>query len=813
MPMTTGRALRLGSLATAVSAVASAAPEPLVELLLNGNLRNTGSLAGEASFEEYAPGEGPRFVPGLRGAGVSFLASSRGGGTGHSAAGGAVAFPGDRLAGLAQVTLTLWFMPVGPNGPARLVYFSNDWDLFVFGECIGFKVRNQTRDHARHTPKGENVAVQKRWNFVAVTFDRATGKADCYHGLEDGEFRHVSVWEGIPAPDASSGSVQIGNLGSIRPFHGVVDSFRAFDRILSATEVRAVFEAGASGPRPGLRERVGSVRPREPVFGFGDVCLSSRGKRPTSIETIRAFRANRLMWAYPADSEFIAACKQAGCETYQGAINSIPGTDETAAHALDLDGKPVVAPWMVAFNREKPWYWGCNNRPRFMELSLARAVKLLDAGAAWIQFDDWALVVSAAGWGGACFCDDCMAAFRSYLGQQVSEEKRGELGLEDTRQFDYRTYLAERHGVNDAQAYKARRRSLPATALFEDFQRKSVRAFFADLRKRINAEAGRVVPLSINSTFYRPSQRSNYIPDLVDFLQGETWEMGLVDLALAAKTAEGLGRWQVFVPKPRDLQVARRAIAASYALGQLMLVPWDMYMGSDATGIRPRYYGTVEQYGDLFHFVRDRPRLFDACESVATAGVIVDLDRYSQARVAGVCRRLFEAQMPFTFLPVGHRYYTATLAGAALRGFDVLLMLDPPDSYAPEDREAIEDAAADVAVLPADGTSLSDLAAMSPFEVWGPRGLYIVPRATRDAGDRRLICHVLNRVEQDGTGGLKWVSFLVRRHALGDQRVTGARWFAPGEEPTDVEFEELAQGTRLIIPKLGVWGIAELTLE
>lgn len=653
MTRAAGWALRLGFLATAVSAAASAAPVPLLELLLNGGLSNTGSLGGEATFEEYAAGEGPRFVPGLRGAGVSFLASSRGGGTGHGAAGGAVTFPGERLAGLEQVTLTLWFKPVGPNGPARLVYFSNDWDLFVFGGSIGFKIRHETRDHARHTPKGENVAVQERWNFVAVTFDRTTGEAGCYHGLAGGELRHVSAWDGLPAPDASSGIVQIGNLGNIRPFHGVIDSLRAFDRVLDDGEIHAVFTSGAAGPRRGLRECVQNVRARSATFSFGDVCLSSRGKRPTSIETIEAFGANRLMWAYPADSEFIAACKRAGCETYQGAINSIPGTDETDAHALDLDGKPVVAPWMVAFNREKPWYWGCNNRPRFMELSAARAAALLTAGADWIQFDDWGLVVSAAGWGGACFCDDCMAAFRVYVEQDLSEDRRRELGMEDVQPFDYRSYLAERHGVRDAQSYKAKKRVLPTTAVFEDFQRESVRTFFVDLRKRLNAEAGRVVPLSINSTFYRPSQRSNYIPDLVDFLQGETWEMELADLALAAKTAEGLGTWQVFVPKPRDLAIARRAVAASYALGQLMLVPWDMYMGSDATGIRPRYYGTVEQYGDLFHFVRDYPQLFDGCESVATAGVIVDLDRYDGARVAGVCRRLFDAQVPFTFLPVG----------------------------------------------------------------------------------------------------------------------------------------------------------------
>lgn len=88
-----------------------------------------------------------------------------------------------------------------------------------------------------------------------------------------------------------------------------------------------------------------------------------------------------------------------------------------------------------------------------------------------------------------------------------------------------------------------------------------------------------------------------------------------------------------------------------------------------------------------------------------------------------------------------------------------------------------------------------------------------MPRATRDPQDRRLVCHVLNRIERGATGSLKWVSFLVRRNALGDRNVTRARWFAPGEEAEDLEVEDMAQGTRIIIPKLGVWGIAELGLE
>ncbi|MFV2068383.1 MAG: hypothetical protein ACC645_15545 [Pirellulales bacterium] len=324
-------------------------PRPLVELLFTSDMKNTGTLGGEGPLEEYAPGEGGTLGPGLRGRGLDLTASSRGGGSERTKAGGSVKLDGK--------------------------------------------------------------------------------------GIED-------------------------------------------------------------KPKMSLKERARRMPARPPLFDHGDVCLSSRSIRPQSIETIKAFRANRLMWAYSTDADFIQQCKEAGAATCQGAINSLPGHSNTEAHCLDLEA------------------------------------------------------------------------------------------------FDYRRYLAEQQGIHDANTYKGKRRSLPLTRHFEDFQRRSVRKFFTALRKRIDARAGRTVPMSINSTFLRPDQPTNFVADIADFLQGETWSFDLASLTIACKAAEGLGKWQLFVPKPKDARQMRTGIAAVYAMGQLMLVPWDMYMGSDATGIQPRYYGT-----------------------------------------------------------------------------------------------------------------------------------------------------------------------------------------------------------------------------
>lgn len=785
--------------------------KPLVELLFGWNLRNTGTLGGEGQFVEYVPGEGPIFGPGVRGMGVSFAASSRGGGSDRTKAGGGIRLRGTGLGQLPQMTFSMWLCPIGPNAPARMIYLAPCWDLFIGNGQVALKVKHGGQDVVFQTRGGEPPLRDGGWSFIAVTMDRATGEGRCYHAIRGEELRLIASWQGIPAPDTGEGDLEIGNLEGIRPFRGYLDNVRIHDRALSQEEIAGLCR---TDPRPsvGLKAYAQDVPAPAPIFERSDVCLSSRSRHPNSVETIQGFRANQLLWCYTAEQDFIAQCKSAGIKLYQGAINSIPGTKNTQAQAIDLDGNPVIAPWMVCFDKRNPWYWGCHNRPLFMELSVERARKALQAGADMIQFDDWYMTVGASMWGGACFCEECMAAFRADLKQQLSPAQLAELGITNPEAFDYRQHLRERHQITTAAAYKAAKQSLPTTPHFEAFQRRSDRRFFAELRRRINAEAGRVVPLSVNTTLVDPSQRANFLTDIMDFVQGETLRFPLAELAMGAKTAEGLGKWHVFVPESDEVAQVRAGIAASYALGQFLLVPWDMYMGSDATGIRPRGWGTVAQYGDLYHFVRDNPALLNGYETAATVGLVVNLDFYDRGRAIGLCRRLLDAQVPFAVLPVGHSYYDAPLRRERLARFDALLVLNAKEEFSPSDWAEIE--AADVSVLSDHDASEECLRSFSPFEVWGPKDIHILPRVKRDAQDRTLLCHVLSGVETEGAQELKWVSFVVQQKAFLGARVVSVRCHVPGEPPVDVECERVRDGLRVLLPKLPrCWGIVEMKFE
>lgn len=780
-------------------------PPPLIEFHFSMDATNSGTLGGAATLVEYAPGQGPRFGLGHRGTGLDLTASSRGGGTDNTKSGGGAILKDPRLTGLGTMTLTLWFQPIGPNMPARLIHFGPRADVHVSNGSLGFKIQHKKVDVPHGIPRSRLDLAEGRWHFLALTHDPAKGEASVFHAGPGTAPRPVATWSNIPPPDAAPAFLEIGNLHGIRPLHGLIDCVRLHDSILSPDQIAAIARADDRPPRTMLND---PSPPRPALFRQSDVCFTSRSRHTNSVETFRAFRANRLLWSYAHDADFARALRAAGAETFQGTINSLPGTAETAAHALDFDGNPMVAPWMRAFSKKSPVYWGCNNRPRFMGVCLERAAKAIEAGADMLQFDDWALIASASGWGGACFCTNCMAAFPADLRANVPPAELARLRIPATGPFDYRHHLAARHGITNAAAYAAQKRSLPTSPHFDAFHRRSIRAFFKDLGARIDAIAGRHVPMSINANLADPSQQRRFLTDIVDFVQGETLHFHPDQLALASKIAEGMGKWHVFVTQSLDVPEARAGIATVYALGQLPMVPWDMYMGSDETKIQPRGWGTVEQYGDLFHFVRDNPTLLDDAKPLATAGLIIDIDHCDRSQAFAACRRLLDAQVPFAVIPVGDSFFRVPLRAEHLAAFDALLLAGDASLLNPEDRAALAAAAADVPILSADTATDASLDALAFAEVWGPHDIHVIPRIPSGANPPSLLLHVINRASPESS--LRWLSFAIRRRALPESAISSIRWHAPGEAPIDLEWETLPAGCRILIPKMREWGIAEV---
>lgn len=783
--------------------------QPLVELHFGGSGLNSGSLGGQAVLTEYATGEGPIFAPGVCGPAISLERASRSGGSSLTdKAGGAAVFTSDALKDLHSLTLCVWACPRADDGPARILYLPGLADLMLSRGQLGLKLESGGKDFPLQMPPGVPVLPRDRWSFVAATVDAATHTATVYLGGTESELRVVATFKDIPDVGPGVGFLEIGNLRGIRPFKGLLDEARLFDRALSSGELTDLMHADYAPPRSLQSYVVPRQAPEALPLAQSDVCLSTRWARPNGLETARSFGANRILWLYSTDAKYYAQAHADGM-TVQGAINSIPRVPDLSAYCVDLDGTPLVAPWMRSFSATDPPKWGCNNQPAFREAVLKQAFATLDAGADWLQFDDGALIVSAHSWGGGCFCDRCMEAFSAYL-KTLPSDKLAAAGIDSLEGFDYRKFLADKHNIRDAKTYLATRATLPTTPLFEDFQRRSVREYFTDLRTQLDEHAGRRVPLTLNTNFEDSSQRSQFLMDILDGAVGETWRTDLASLALIARSAEALHRHQVVSPFPHNVADTRIALAATYALGEFFLVPWDIWMGPGTT---ERHFGTLEQYGDLYSFIRSNRSLFDGLENPAIVGVVVDTDRFQRDRLLTLVTRLLRARVPFGFAFAGGTYYRSALDADRLARFGLLVETEDRLLLRPEDQNALAKAAQSVPTVMDRDLTDALLAGFCPLSVWGPEEVVVLPRLSGKPEDRSMVCHVLNRLQagaERNVTPLRYVSIVVRPSGMLGTSVQSARWFAPGRDPVTCDLDMLPDGPRIIIPHLEEWGILKL---
>lgn len=353
------------------------------------------------------------------------------------------------------------------------------------------------------------------------------------------------------------------------------------------------------------------------------VCFSSRWLHPRNSDdphdtfaAAEAFHATDFVWTYSLDRDFVQRLRQYGGRVFLAVNSLVPDPPDfrrrSKGRIVDLLGQPVTAPWMRSWPDSA---WGCANSPEYREGFIEYAVRAIQAGATALQMDDARMNLAAVSWG-ACFCPHCVQGFRTFLKERVSQETATAWGIADLETFDYRQYLLERKApVGDAFA---RYDGGELKSLFAEFQKESVRQFFSYVREEIDRRVGRHIVFSTNN--YRGSWEFPY--DLFEIGMAELPQRDAKPLNLydRYREAHDRGKHQIFtlVPQTADgseVPVTRCVIAACYALGGHLIVPWDVYTGSQ----KPRYYGQPEDYAELYKFVRDFSQYFDGYEEAAFA--------------------------------------------------------------------------------------------------------------------------------------------------------------------------------------------------
>ncbi len=785
----------------AVSAQAAAAPAPLVALDFEAGAANTGTLGGEAVLREHAPGQGPFFGEGLGGFGLRLDRAARSGGPGEDRAGGSIEVAAPALDGLTSFTLAAWFQPVALDPNTRLFYKRGAWDFSTDARAFVFAV--VTGGNKRHLAAGKRVAGEGGWEFIALVLDGEAHTARVYQGdAETGILAPAGEAKEVGPPDAVPSPVEIGNLEGIRPFKGGVDRVRIYGAALGDEQVREVFQEGMRSRRT-LLQMVQALQPRR---GHGpklsDVCFSTRYQKDAALPVMQAFGATRCEWVYGEKPEFVRAVKAAGC-TYGGTINSNVKVPNNEGAARDFDGNPIIAPWMLSWKA----IWVTSTHPNTQEALTSWAKRCIDAGADSLQTDDAGLEAASVPWGGD-FEATTLRGFGAYLKEHVPAATLAEWGITDTAGFDYREYLKRRWQIADNAALKARLREIPTTPVWKAYLRDGVRRHYAGLRRLLDTYAGRRTPLSMNAYDPQPQADGLFLADFCDYVLAETPTADFARDALRCATVRALGIGYVASPFPRTVAETRMKAAGFYALGALPLAPWDIYMGSDATSIKPRFFGKPEEYADLYRFVRAHADLFDGHESAPVVAILAPVEHYRDVDTHRVVRRLVEAQIPFTFALTGGQEVKFALDAGRLRHVRALVRVNPESDFSEEDRRLL--AGLPVGVFSPEQLTGERLAGLAPLRLHAPRGIYAVPRLSADGKERTLVVHLVNtnlNAAGDKMLPQRMLSLTLRPLARLGSNLARATWHEPGAEPKPLEWDESVEGPRLLIPRLAEWGI------
>lgn len=555
-----------------------------------------------------------------------------------------------------------------------------------------------------------------------------------------------------------------------------------------------------------------------------DVCLSCRmvNKAHPALDAFRAWNPTRMEWSYIMDEELIRAVTEAGVE-FVGTINTnqFPGPE---SNAETFEGKTAIAPWMQIFNEGKGVPYTCASKPATLTRRIDLLRRYADLGVGVVLHDDWAYNLSTYFWGGGCFCGDCRAGFASYLSKHAGKDKLEAAGVSTWDGFDYREYLKSRYGWRTDAELIAGRKDDPLNEDFRIFCVLSTRAYFDRLLSAAPSPSGKPFILAANSNTGLSGTYHGFLLDRVDYNVGETTvgtDDALWKIAYILKMADALCIPQVLSPRPDgteddiDVRRVRQAIAVSYALGHRMLIPWDVWL----MGRTERWWGSVEDYGDLFQFVRENAALLDGYRARTRVVMAVPLSQdwgqttALERTTIRLLRSMMRAGVSARFASFGRtaRVIRIPVEQSDFEGASAVITFEnttlEPDDAARIDACIRESEAKHICVnlysTFADRAVLNAIADICPREFRiDDHNFMLIPRERPQDASSPLVLHLVNTGPAEAKSDL-WLSGAL----LEGRAVVKATLLRPGQQPLELSLTPSRAGLQLFGVAVDVWSV------
>jgi hypothetical protein len=528
-----------------------------------------------------------------------------------------------------------------------------------------------------------------------------------------------------------------------------------------------------------------------------DVIFSSRFEREEAPAAARAFGATRVEWSYANRRSYIERFLKQGMQ-FGGTLNANVKTAGDVGVAVDFDGQAIVAPWMASWGAK----WVTSSHPETRAAHLQAAKNYIDAGAHSVQFDDPILQAGTVIWGGD-FSAASLSGFAEFLTRGKDVQAALPPASRSLMEHDYREYLRREHQIGSNRHYLAKLETLPTTRAWKAYLEHSVLQFFAELRQLLSEYGGRRTALSMNlSNVFSLDRFHRLLAAHADYLIGETRvdSPGNVRLRIAVARALRLGYAPSFIPT--TVAETRRALLVSYAFGATPLVPWDVYMGSDAAGSRARYFASVQDYGDIFFFVRKHPELMDGWDHPPLVAVLVDSYSAQSGELSAIARALDEFNVPFSVLLADQE-----ITPEQARGAKALKALIVPKQAAPDEKTGRRLAQLGIPVIRGvpDRKWLRSTAVLFSWSE-GDRPVFALKVRPEQSTPLELAIHVVRGNDLRLDGG----SLVIHLDGLASMTVADVRWYSSTHDGLAVRFAQDGHVLSIDIPAGAPFGIAHV---
>lgn len=411
---------------------------------------------------------------------------------------------------------------------------------------------------------------------------------------------------------------------------------RVIDCFLMAGVVWMTAGCAVLSPMPDVADS--GSEPVDAPIRLGDVLMRSlrvwpRGEddERDTLATAKAFKVDRILWIYENPPEFNERVRAAGIgigttmsanarETWQG----VWPREEIRSFIdrftiTNVKGEQVLQPHMHRFRDAMVGHWlPDHTNPEWMDFYTDYVVGLYGQGIDAVHRDTAALNFSAPRAGGT-FTDSAVEFFRRYLEDRYSVDQLAEWGVQDVSDFNVRDHFKELGAPTDDELIHWR--GSPLMPIYIEAMMKADQVFFRQVRHRVEERTGRVIPWALNAAGPVRAHEESFDFRIGEFQSHFNQPQTILYLNEMVRREGKIQAWVSMVDRnyetlPDFIPDTRRHIATVYAVGSIPLVPWCMYM-HDA----PRFYGRIEDFGDLFHFVSENRHHFDEHELIDATGI------------------------------------------------------------------------------------------------------------------------------------------------------------------------------------------------